>query len=239
MTEINNQKEGESLKDDKLNVDLLSRLREHALKMIEAIPPQPIEHQLTEKGKRIIQSLIVGEDGSISLVIPAGISDIDAMKALNSYYLSEVFPNFETPFWEDSTPIDVKNYDYYESSDEVKKRSLAEDRICQLQFDVPETLGKEYAEQLTILSQKGMRFASQAEIALIIAACACRNICIPILAERNWFRTGNRDNAFVILNDEPLRAGIPLLSSRENKDIFVGNPGSLISAIGAKSEQPR
>ena len=123
---------------------------------------------LLEQAEKILSSLKVGRDGLVDLTIPAGISDITAMKALNVYF-RENLPSFER------SAIREDNFDWYAGQKGVVGRDIPKERKIRIDPLVDGTLGKSRVHNGEILKEKGMRFAPPEEVSLVVAAYACKN----------------------------------------------------------------
>ena len=123
---------------------------------------------LLEYAEKILGSLKVGRDGLVDLTIPAGISDITAMKALNVYF-RENHPNFKRgAIWE-------SDLDWYAEQKGVVGRDITKERKIRINPLVDGTLGSSRERKGEILKEKGMGFAPPEEEALVVAAYACKN----------------------------------------------------------------
>jgi hypothetical protein len=160
---------GELLQSGTLTPEQLAQLSQLAKKYEEqpSLTVRAINPAIAQ-AEKILSTLEVGKDGFAKLTIPAGISDIDAMKALNAYF-QEKCPKFER------AAILEGDFDWYEKQAGVKSRDSNTERNISIQVVVPNTTDKSRSGQENVLSKQNMTFGSPEEVALVTAAYACAN----------------------------------------------------------------
>ena len=144
------------------------------------VAPAPKANPEIATAEKILSSLNV-KDGFAQLTIPAGLSDIEAMKALNAYF-REKLPQFgRAAIWEG-------DLDWYAKQAGVKGRDVNAERKINIQMVVPDTAGLSRYSQGKELKEKGMTFAAPEEVASVAAAYACKNNGEDIFKDL-WVRT--------------------------------------------------
>ena len=124
--------------------------------------------QQQKQAEQILGSLKMGPNGSVELTIPAALSDIDAMNALNAYF-KEKLPNMKrAAIWQG-------DLDWYKNQSTVSGRDVTKERTININPFVEGTRGKDRTNQGTVLKKEGMTFAAPEEVALVVAAYACKN----------------------------------------------------------------
>lgn len=127
----------------------------------------PREVRLSIHADRILESFSVDEDNFVNLVIPADVSDKDAMHALNGRF-RDMFPDkYRAAICESYIdPI-------LDSGGEGGRRARGP-RVIKLIGVVPGTASMTRDEQQKVLKQKGLTFSHPIEQSLAAAAYACR-----------------------------------------------------------------
>lgn len=123
----------------------------------------PREVLLSINGDRILKSFSIDKDNFVNLVIPADISDEDAMHALNVRF-RQAFPR------EGRDGIDIHNISKFIESGNGSDRRYHGPRNIKLIGVVPGTEGRSRDKQEEVLKEKGLTFAHPIEQALAAAA---------------------------------------------------------------------
>lgn len=114
--------------------------------------------------EEILSSLQVKPGGSAKLIIPANVSDIEAMRALNVYF-RKTLPDFSREVINDAVNSFIRQPD-------VTRRDVSKERKIEIIPLVNGTLGLNAVEQEAILKSQGLTFAAPANVALVVAAYA-------------------------------------------------------------------
>lgn len=140
--------------------------------LLASMPPEELQLATAE---RILSTLKEDALGLIarlfrprlwSLTIPAGVSDIDAMRALNAHFAHRsgvrgvVLP---------------QDFQWYAKLGGAGERDASQAREIRIDIAVRGTAGESRLAQEEILAQRGLRPAQAVEQALVLAAYACRN----------------------------------------------------------------
>ena len=131
--------------------------------------------------EKILSSLEIGKDGFAKLVIPATVSDIDAMKALNVYFREKLPEMYRAAIWEG-------DFDWYAKLASVSSRDISKERHIEINVLVDGTLGKACSNQIETLKSQDLTLGAPEEVALVVAAYACKNQGKDLLND-NWTRT--------------------------------------------------
>ena len=127
----------------------------------------PREVRLSIHADRILESFSVDKDNFVNLVIPADVSDEDAMHALNGRF-RDMFPErARAAIYE----LDIEKI--LESGDGSGSRSHSP-RILRVIGVVPGTTDMTRDQQAEVLQQKGLTFAHPIDQALAAAAYECQ-----------------------------------------------------------------
>ena len=128
----------------------------------------PADVLLSINTDRILESFSIDTENFLSLVIPPGISDEEAMRALNARF-RELFPDAErAAIYED-------DLDAILNAGDGSGRRAREPRVIKLIAVVPGTTNMTRDQQAKVLQQKGLKFPHPIEQALAAAAFACKN----------------------------------------------------------------
>ena len=134
-----------------------------------------------ELAEKILSSLEIGKDGFAKLVIPANVRDLDAMKALNLYFKKNL-PGMNRPaIWEG-------DFDWYAKLASVSSRDISKERHIEINVLVDDTLRKSRSNQIKVLKSQDLTLGAPEEVALVVAAYACKNQGKDLLND-NWTRT--------------------------------------------------
>ena len=140
--------------------------------LLGSLPPD--ERQLATAG-RILSTLRQDSLGFIAglfrprlwnLTIPAEVSDIDAMRALNAHFAHR---------FSSRGVIFPPDFEWYAKFGGAGEREKSRPREIKIDIAVRGTTGASRLAQEEILSQKGMRPAPAIEQALVLAAYTCAN----------------------------------------------------------------
>jgi hypothetical protein len=127
----------------------------------------PRDVLLSIHADRILESFSVDKDGFVNLVIPADVSDEDAMHALNARF-RKMFPK------KDRAAIYEPDIERILDAGSGSGRSERTRRIIRLIGVVRGTEGRIRDQQAKVLQQKGLTFPHPIEQALAAAAYACQ-----------------------------------------------------------------
>jgi hypothetical protein len=127
----------------------------------------PREVLLSIPADRILESFSVDKENFVNLVIPADVSDEDAMHALNARF-RELFPEKER------AAIYEEHIDQILDAGDGSGRRARGPRVIKLIGVVPGTTSKNRDQQAEVLEQKGLTFPHPIEQALAAAAYACK-----------------------------------------------------------------
>jgi hypothetical protein len=128
----------------------------------------PADVLLSINADRILESFSIDTENFLSLVIPPGISDEEAMRALNARF-RELFPE------KDRGAICEAHLDSILNAGDGSGRRAREPRVIKLIAVVPGTTNMTRDQQAKVLQQKGLKFPHPIEQALAAAAFACKN----------------------------------------------------------------
>jgi hypothetical protein len=123
---------------------------------------------LSINADRILESFSIDTENFVNLVIPPGVSDEDAMHALNKRF-RELFPDAER------AAIYEGDLDKILNAGDGSGRRAREPRLIKLIAVVPGTTKMTRDQQAKVLQQKGLKFPHPIEQALAAAAFACKN----------------------------------------------------------------
>lgn len=130
-------------------------------------------------GEEMVASYTYDKKAGVSVfTIPAGVQDIEAMKAVNSYFTRHL-PELNRD------AIYAGNYDWYEQSQVRRDTSLA--REVRVTAAVKGTVGKARALQGTVLAEHGLSFSDVRDLALAAALHACNNNGADLFQDK-WAR---------------------------------------------------
>ncbi len=174
--------------------------------------------QQQKQAEQILGSLKMGPNGSVELTIPAGLSDIDAMKALNAYFKDKL-PS------RNRAAICEGDLDWYANQPTVSGRDITKERTININPFVEGTIGKDRADQEKVLKKAGMTFAAPEEVALVVAAYACKNDGKDLLND-NWTRTAAAGVALYTLRN----LGVYVNGYSDNDVSYVGASGVALPA---------
>ena len=209
-----------ALKEEALSPSQITELKvlvekyESAQKVTSVATAPTISIEIAEK---ILSSLEIGKDGFAKLVIPANVSDIDAMKALNVYF-GEKLPEMNRPaIWKG-------DFDWYAEQASVSNRDISKERRIEINVLVDSTLGMTRSDQINALKSQDLTLGAPEEVALVVAAYACKNL--------------GKD----LLNDKCTRTAVPgvALSAFQGRGVDVCRYGDdyadgLVVASGVRS----
>jgi hypothetical protein len=134
---------------------------------ISPVLPPEIAASGPEVVEKILRSWHLELDGMVSLTVPAGIGDMDALRSLNHCFRSR---------HQDSVrdAVSAGDFDWYSRTASVALRDVSQPRIVRVLPIVPGTRGLSRDPQANLLSSEGLRFAEPIEQALVAAAFACK-----------------------------------------------------------------
>ena len=149
---------------------------------------------LVQLAEEMLKSYSFDEQAGLSIfTIPAGVTDVEALKALNAFF-RENLPGFNRDVVEagegdwmlslsyEQTPKEFP--DYFRERDYAKPREVA---IIVL---VPGTEGKNRDSQAELLAQRGLVFADPRDIAIAVALHACAHegadLCKGLAVRGSW-----------------------------------------------------
>jgi len=162
-------------------IDLLRAIADGYEGETRASAPESKLSRTVAQAEQILATLEVGKDGFVKLTIPAGLSDIDAMKALNVYFREKLANMGRAAIWEG-------DLDWYAKQSTVSGRDTTQERNININPFVEGITSKTRANQESTLKEAGMTFAAPEEVALVLAAYACKNDGKDLLND-NWTRT--------------------------------------------------
>ncbi len=123
------------------------------------------ESLLTIYAERILATYRSDDSGMKHLSIPGGVSDIDALHALNTYYSQRHVSGHGI--------ISLRYLEWFADRGGAIARDVSTTRDISLCLEVSQTANSNRAEQQAILSAKNMVFAQPIEQVLVAAASAC------------------------------------------------------------------
>lgn len=133
----------------------------------------PREERLLLDAERIMSTVVCEKVGHssrqpeaprISLEVPSGVGDADALAGLNMLFTHRL------PFAERSGILEAEKFDWLFTAGERRLRDTREPRRVEVQLAVPGTEGKNRFDQERILGQRGLIFATPLEQVLGTAA---------------------------------------------------------------------
>ena len=127
----------------------------------------PRDVLLSIHAERILESFSVDKENFVNLVIPADVSDEDAMHALNARF-REMFPD------RGRAAIDEEDIEQILDAGAGSGRRARCPRVIKLIAVVPGTTSMNRDKQREALEQKGLTFPHPIEQALAAAAYACK-----------------------------------------------------------------
>ena len=130
-------------------------------------PPPQIAASGPEIVEKILRSWHLELDGLVSLTIPAGIGDMDALRSLNHCFRTRHHDPVRDA-------VSAGDFDWYSRTASVAHRDVSQPRIVRVLPIVPGTRGLSRDQQANFLSSEGLRFAEPIEQALVAAAFACK-----------------------------------------------------------------
>ena len=131
-----------------------------------ALPPA-ITSVGPEVVEKILRSWHLELDGMVSLTIPAGVADMDALRSLNHCFRARHHDPVRDA-------VSAGDFNCCSRAASVSQRDLSQPRVVRVLPIVPGTRGLSLDEQVNLLSSEGLRFAEPIEQALVAAAFACK-----------------------------------------------------------------
>jgi hypothetical protein len=128
--------------------------------------PNPTEGDPTV-GERILESWQIDASGIISFTVPAGVSDLVALRSLNRLFRKR-YPDFARD------ALCSGDLDWYGRTAAVAQREVTKPRRVRVMPIVVGTRGLTREDQLKVLRGEGLRFAEPIEQALLAAVFACK-----------------------------------------------------------------
>jgi hypothetical protein len=128
--------------------------------------PNPTEGDPTV-GERILESWQIDASGIISFTVPAGVSDLVALRSFNRLFRRK-YPDFARD------ALSAGDLDWYCRTAAVAQREVSMPRQVRVMPVVNGTRGLTREGQLKVLGGEGLRFAEPIEQALVAAAFACK-----------------------------------------------------------------
>jgi hypothetical protein len=133
----------------------------------------------------MLNSLELNPKNTISLTVPAGVTDIEAMRALNYYNhgKSKLAYGIGIPMgWKGPAPmcpapsIDPDDHEWYRSLPEkypafCRERDYTDVRRINVQLRVKGTMDLDFERQAAILKLKGLSFADPRDLAIALGVC--------------------------------------------------------------------
>jgi hypothetical protein len=119
----------------------------------------------------------VPESVTISVTVPAGVTDIEAMRALNYYNKGKLVqishPGLELSFICSAPSIDPDDHDWYQSLPEkypafCRERDYTDARRITVQLVVKGTETLDFERQAAVLTSKGLSFADPRDLAIAV-----------------------------------------------------------------------
>lgn len=129
--------------------------------------PERVDESGPGVAAAILDSWLQDPEGFVSVTVPAGISDLSALRSLNQAFRSR-HPEMSRD------AISSGDYDWYFRTTSVAQRDVSRARVVRLQPVVPGTRGLAREAQDGVLRTAGLRFAEPIEQALVAAAFACK-----------------------------------------------------------------
>jgi hypothetical protein len=131
------------------------------------------EELLCIHGERILATYHSDASGLHRLTVPGGVSDLEALQALNACYVN-VFPASTRGI------ISDRYLTWFADQKDVCARKVSESREIAIHLDVPDTCSVDRTTQQAVLLSKNLVFADPIEQMLIAAAHACtRDLGLP------------------------------------------------------------
>lgn len=118
--------------------------------------------------EKVLRSWHLDADGLISLTIPAGVGDLDALRSLNHCFRTRHHDPARDA-------VSVGDFDWYSRTASVAQREVSRPRVIRVLPIVPGSRGLARDEQANLLRSEGLRFAEPIEQALVAAAFACKS----------------------------------------------------------------
>lgn len=135
------------------------------------------EELLLIHAERILSTHIAEPSGLHRLIIPAGVSDLNALHALNAHYAQQV----------GGSPhgiISSRYLEWFADREAVLARDVSTARELVVLLEVPETANADRDTQATTLSAKNMVFADPIEQMFVAAALVCAEGAQPAFSSR-------------------------------------------------------
>lgn len=166
------------------------------------------ERSLYQVALQIICSLKQYDTGIVKLTIPQGVSNVEAMRALNEHFRAHN-PDFNRD------AISTKYIDSLSTQEKITNLTPGKPRDISLYIDVPDTRGKTGVEAAQVLSDKGMTFANHEEVAIAAGAVACAEYGEDLF-EGRYVRCSELNHALVTFKDK----GVRKIWASENDNLF-------------------
>ena len=121
-----------------------------------------------EVAAEILASWHPDPEGLVTLTVPAGVGDLDALQFLNQAFRSRY-----SEMGRDA--VSSGDFDWYFRTASVAQRDLSRPRVVRVLPIVPGSRGLPREQQVDLLRSAGLRFAEPIEQALAAAAFACKS----------------------------------------------------------------
>lgn len=118
--------------------------------------------------EQILRSWHPDPDGLVSLTVPAGVGDLEALRSLNHCFRSRHHEPARDA-------VSAGDFEWYSRTASVAQRDVSQPRVVRVLPIVPGTRGLSRDEQMNHLRSEGLRFAEPIEQALVAAAFACKS----------------------------------------------------------------
>lgn len=127
--------------------------------------------------ERIISSLDVGSNGFTKLIIPAEVSDVEAMQALNMYAFMKLKDLDVGPIFISANIGAIQDSDlaWYKHHESIFREDVSRERLIEVVVIAERTLHKSRYEQEKALSAQRLTFAKPRDVALVVGAYKCAN----------------------------------------------------------------
>ncbi|MEY4668456.1 MAG: hypothetical protein RL518_1155 [Pseudomonadota bacterium] len=152
------------------------------------------KHPPIQLAEKLVASYSFDETtGFSTFTIPAGITDVEAMKSLNAFF-REKLPTFSRDVVEGGDAEWKLSVSYEEPPkkfpDDFRKRDYSKPREVIIMVVVPGTEGKTRELQGEVLAQRGLVFADPRDIAVAVALHACKHagasLCRHFAVRGSW-----------------------------------------------------
>jgi hypothetical protein len=135
---------------------------------VPAAPSVTLAGSGPEVAAEILASWHPDPEGLVTLTVPAGVGDLDALRSLN-----QAFRSRHSELGRDA--VSSGDFDWYSRTASVAQRDVSRPRVVRLLPIVPGSRSLSREQQGDLLRSGGLRFAEPIEQALAAAAFACKS----------------------------------------------------------------